>query len=129
MRRLPALVFAFALVGGAAYAHIMVSPPESKAGATQNYELRVHNEAKIATTSLELEIPEGNRPRCRDAGHRHLHDGQDRRPDHGRHLDDRRAVEQIRGPEVLREESSGCERRALECAAAHGGWFRHRMER
>jgi uncharacterized protein YcnI len=59
MKRLVALVFAFALVGGAAYAHIMVSPPESKAGATQNYELRVHNEGKIATTALDLEIPEG----------------------------------------------------------------------
>jgi len=59
MKRLVTLVFAFALVGGAAYAHLMVSPPESKAGAIQNYELRVHNEAKIATTSLDLEIPEG----------------------------------------------------------------------
>jgi len=52
-------VFAFVLVGGAAYAHIMVSPPESKAGVTQKYELRVHNEGKLATTSLDLEIPEG----------------------------------------------------------------------
>ena len=59
MRRLVALVFAFALVNGVAYAHIMVSPPESKAGITQNYELRVHNEGKVATTTLELEIPEG----------------------------------------------------------------------
>lgn len=59
MRRLVALVFAFALGGGVAYAHIMVSPPESKAGVTQNYELRVHNEGKVATTSLDLEIPEG----------------------------------------------------------------------
>lgn len=59
MRRLVALVFAFALVGGVAYAHIMVSPPESKAGITQNYELRVHNEGKVATTALDLEIPDG----------------------------------------------------------------------
>lgn len=59
MKRLVTLVFAFALVGGAAYAHIMVSPPASKAGATQNYELRVHNEGKVATTSLDLEIPDG----------------------------------------------------------------------
>jgi uncharacterized protein YcnI len=42
-----------------AYAHVTVSPLDSKAGATQNYELRVHNEAKVATASLELEIPQG----------------------------------------------------------------------
>lgn len=59
MRRLVAPVFAFALVGGVAYAHIMVSPPESKAGVAQKYELRVHNEGTLATTSLDLEIPEG----------------------------------------------------------------------
>ena len=40
-------------------AHIMVSPPQSKAGATQKYEMRVHNEAKVAVTSIELEIPDG----------------------------------------------------------------------
>lgn len=38
-------------------AHVMVSPPQSKAGATQTYELRVHNESKVATSSLELQIP------------------------------------------------------------------------
>jgi uncharacterized protein YcnI len=40
-------------------AHVMVSPTQSKTGATQKYELRVHNEAKIAATSVELEIPDG----------------------------------------------------------------------
>ena len=40
-------------------AHIMVSPPESKAGATQKYEVRVHNEGKVAATGVDLEIPEG----------------------------------------------------------------------
>jgi uncharacterized protein YcnI len=40
-------------------AHIMVSPPESKAGATQRYELRVHNEEKIAIKSVDLTIPDG----------------------------------------------------------------------
>jgi uncharacterized protein YcnI len=39
-------------------AHVMVSPPQSKAGATQKYEVRVHNEAKVAVTSIELEIPD-----------------------------------------------------------------------
>jgi uncharacterized protein YcnI len=40
-------------------AHIMVSPPESKAGATQRYELRVHNEEKVAIKSVELTVPDG----------------------------------------------------------------------
>ena len=38
-------------------AHIMVSPPESKAGVTQKYELRVHNEEKLATAEVVLDIP------------------------------------------------------------------------
>ncbi len=40
-------------------AHVMVSPPNSKSGATQRYEVRVHNEAKVAATSIDLDIPEG----------------------------------------------------------------------
>lgn len=40
-------------------AHIMVSPPESKIGATQQYELRVHNEGKVAATGVDLQIPDG----------------------------------------------------------------------
>jgi uncharacterized protein YcnI len=40
-------------------AHIMVSPPESKTGITQKYEVRVHNESKVATTAVDLDVPEG----------------------------------------------------------------------
>jgi uncharacterized protein YcnI len=40
-------------------AHVMVSPIQSKSGATQRYEVRVHNEAKVAATSIDVEIPEG----------------------------------------------------------------------
>jgi|SRR5579862_8631686 len=40
-------------------AHVMVSPPQSKTGATQKYELRVHNELKVAATSVDLDIPDG----------------------------------------------------------------------
>src|SRR5258708_23037177 len=40
-------------------AHVTVSPLQSKIGATQKYELRVHNEAKLAATSIDLEIPDG----------------------------------------------------------------------
>ena len=35
-------------------AHVMVSPPQSTAGALQKYELRVHNEAKAAATAVDL---------------------------------------------------------------------------
>jgi uncharacterized protein YcnI len=47
------------LASAVAQAHIMVNPPQSKPGAVQNYELRAHNEAKLATTMLELEVPDG----------------------------------------------------------------------
>ena len=40
-------------------AHITVSPTQSKTGAIQKYEVRVHNEAKVAATSIDLEIPDG----------------------------------------------------------------------
>jgi uncharacterized protein YcnI len=40
-------------------AHITVSPLQSKTGAVQKYELRVHNEAKVAVTSVDLDIPDG----------------------------------------------------------------------
>jgi uncharacterized protein YcnI len=50
------------IVAGAATtmsAHITVSPLQSKAGAVQKYELRIHNEAKVAATSVDLDIPDG----------------------------------------------------------------------
>jgi uncharacterized protein YcnI len=40
-------------------AHVMVSPTTSKAGAAQKYEVRVHNEGKVAAKSVEVEIPDG----------------------------------------------------------------------
>ena len=40
-------------------AHVMVSPPQSTRGAMQKYELRVHNEGKVAATSIDLDIPDG----------------------------------------------------------------------
>jgi uncharacterized protein YcnI len=58
MRVSIALILA-ALVGASLSAHIMVSPPESKTGVTQKYEVRVHNEGKVPATSIDLEIPEG----------------------------------------------------------------------
>jgi len=40
-------------------AHVMISPLQSKSGAVQKYELRVHNEGKVAATSIDLDIPDG----------------------------------------------------------------------
>jgi uncharacterized protein YcnI len=40
-------------------AHVTVSPLQSKPGVVQKYELRVHNEAKVAATSVDLDIPDG----------------------------------------------------------------------
>jgi uncharacterized protein YcnI len=57
MKQLLGLLSVIVLSGAALSAHIMVSPPQAKPGATQTYELRVHNEGKIATASLELDIP------------------------------------------------------------------------
>jgi len=57
MRNLLAVVLSILVLGTAISGHVMVSPPQSKAGIAQTYELRAHNESKIATTSLELQIP------------------------------------------------------------------------
>ena len=40
-------------------AHVMVSPMQSKSGGTQKYEVRVHNEAKVAATAIDVDIPDG----------------------------------------------------------------------
>jgi uncharacterized protein YcnI len=55
------LLFAALVVaaGTSLSAHIVVSPLQSKSGATQKYELRVHNEAKVATKSIDLDVPDG----------------------------------------------------------------------
>jgi uncharacterized protein YcnI len=42
-----------------AWAHIVVAPPQSQPGASQVYTVRVHNEEKVATTSVELDVPDG----------------------------------------------------------------------
>ncbi len=39
-------------------AHLIVSPTQTKSGATENYEDRVHNEAKVAATPIDVAIPE-----------------------------------------------------------------------
>ena len=47
------------LVASVAQAHVSVRPRESKAGATEKYTVRVPTEGKVATTSVEVEIPAG----------------------------------------------------------------------
>jgi len=60
MKRHVAIVLGLtALVVPSLSAHIMVSPPESKSGATQKYEVRVHNEGKVAAKQIDLEVPNG----------------------------------------------------------------------
>jgi uncharacterized protein YcnI len=43
----------------AAFAHVVVAPQQSQPAASQIYKVRVHNEEKIGTTSIELDVPDG----------------------------------------------------------------------
>jgi uncharacterized protein YcnI len=56
MRR-AAFVVALVLAATAAHAHVTVWPRESRAGASERYTVRVPTEGKIATASVELEVP------------------------------------------------------------------------
>lgn len=59
MTRVIAFMASALLVATVAQAHVTVRPRESKAGATEKYTVRVPTEGKIATTSVEVEIPPG----------------------------------------------------------------------
>ena len=50
---------ALVLAASVAQAHVSVRPRESKPGATEKYIVRVPTEGKVATTSVEVEIPQG----------------------------------------------------------------------
>ena len=52
-------VLVVTLVASVAQAHVSVRPRESKPGATEKYIVRVPTEGKVATTSVELDIPQG----------------------------------------------------------------------
>ena len=52
-------VVALTLVASAALAHVSVRPRESKPGTTEKYIVRVPTEGKVATTSVELDVPSG----------------------------------------------------------------------
>ena len=47
------------LVASSVFAHVVVAPQQSRQGASQIYKVRVHNEEKVATTSIDLEVPDG----------------------------------------------------------------------
>lgn len=59
MTRTLTCTLAAVLFATAAQAHVSVRPRESKAGATEKYIVRVPTEGKVATTSVEVDIPPG----------------------------------------------------------------------
>lgn len=55
-----ALVVAALLISGVApEAHVRITPRESHQGSTETYAMRVPTEAKVATTSVQLDVPDG----------------------------------------------------------------------
>jgi len=53
------MVMTFMLVAAPAFAHVGITPRESKVGATETYTLRVPSEGGMTTTSVILEVPDG----------------------------------------------------------------------
>jgi uncharacterized protein YcnI len=56
VRPLLALIVAFVAISSA-HAHVTVWPRESRTGANEKYTVRVPTEGKVATASIELELP------------------------------------------------------------------------
>lgn len=48
-----------ACTAASCYAHVVVQPRQSSAGATQTYTMRVPNERAVATVRLEIDFPTG----------------------------------------------------------------------
>lgn len=59
MVRLGLSVVGALLVAAPVWAHVTVSPRESRAGVSERYTIRVPTEGKVSTVEVELEIPEG----------------------------------------------------------------------
>lgn len=59
MRSVAAAVAASVLVPAAAQAHVSIWPRESRAGATENYTVHAPAGGTVATTSVDLEVPDG----------------------------------------------------------------------
>ena len=47
------------LLAASAFAHVTVAPQQSPVGTSQVYKVRVHNDGKVPTSSIELQIPAG----------------------------------------------------------------------
>jgi uncharacterized protein YcnI len=58
MRTFTAAALAF-LVAVPALAHVTVAPQQAPVGASQVYKVRVHNDSKVPTASIDLQIPAG----------------------------------------------------------------------
>ena len=53
------LVASMLAIPALAFAHVTVRPAQSKPGVEEHYTVRVPTEGQVATTSLQLDIPEG----------------------------------------------------------------------
>lgn len=53
------LAGALLLIATPAFAHVGITPRESKLGATETYTLRVPSEGGMTTTSIVLDVPDG----------------------------------------------------------------------
>lgn len=58
-RRTGTLAAILVVASSALHAHVTVAPRQSQAGATERYTVRVPTEGRVATTSVDLEIPDG----------------------------------------------------------------------
>jgi uncharacterized protein YcnI len=53
------LALTFTLLAAPAFAHVGITPRESKAGATETYTLRVPSEGGMTTNKVILDVPDG----------------------------------------------------------------------
>jgi uncharacterized protein YcnI len=57
--RMLVIVALVTLLVAPVFAHVTVAPQQSPSGATQVYKVRVHNDAKVPTASIMLQVPDG----------------------------------------------------------------------
>lgn len=74
MRSILMITAAMLVVAAPAFAHVTVSPRESRAGAGERYTVNVPTEGKVATVEIELEVPEGVLITGVQAGHAGTHE-------------------------------------------------------
>jgi uncharacterized protein YcnI len=56
--KMAGIVLLTLLVAMPAFAHVTVAPQQSEAGGSQVYKVRVHNDEKVETKSIQLQIPD-----------------------------------------------------------------------